>query len=266
MSLTNYKAAKSQIALEALSMAPETTQTIECPICQGGQSREKKLSVTRRAAGAIFMCFRASCGFRGFVSLEGGETMAPIRPRKAAHPYRGEFRQGTAFCKVLMDSYPGFHEYERPGSLVGWGVGYSAGVTIFKCRDLNGRLLGHVTRTPGKAIKTYLEPGADCIYSAYLLDGVPRHGAPIVIVEDCISAMAVASHGYDSVALLGTNLPSRLKDDLKATGRRLLVMLDPDAYKNAFCMAEDLECPYAIGHTKDPKDMPALGEFLEIYL
>jgi hypothetical protein len=80
----NFSAARSAVALEALSVSPEITFSTLCPVCNGGQSGEKKLSVTRTHDGAMFLCFRAACGFRGFVAIgEGGSRDMPRKPSPA---------------------------------------------------------------------------------------------------------------------------------------------------------------------------------------
>lgn len=267
--MNKYAVAKSQIALEALHVPVETTFTIDCPICEGGPAKlSRRMSVTRSHNGAMFLCHRASCGFRGFVAIggSGSKDTPPARKPQPARPYTGALRTSTQIFRAFVLRYRGLdlgydcfdlfgqHEYAQDGE----------GNDVFKCRGIRGETLGHVVRSPDKTIRTFRARDGVEMYSYYRGVGAPR-SLTIVLVEDCVSAMCIASHGFDSVALLGTNLPESLKQGLLGLNRPLLVILDPDAERKAILLAGDLGARAIIGAPKDPKDLPDLGERLEEY-
>jgi hypothetical protein len=90
-------------------------------------------------------------------------------------------------------------------------------------------------------------------------------------VEDSISGMCVASHGWAGITLLGTNVPPAVEEWISGTPaeRRipLLVFLDPDAESKSIEIASRYRGAKAvIGYNKDPKDLPDLGKILASYL
>lgn len=263
----DYRAAKAQIALEALGVPVETTFSTECPICLGGEHRHKKLSVTRSPTGALFCCFRASCGFRGFVSLGEGQTTEQFRkPEKPANPYNGEFLGIDAdLAQAIFQKYKGMSPTCSSFYLDYWGLGDNRWAdSVFECRGFRGELLGYVTRSGNKAIKTYREKAGTDIFSVYRpFNDDSRKSDVWFLVEDCISAMCVASHGYRAIALLGTNIPKQLDEGLGAEPG--ILMLDPDADEKSLKLGKEFAMRSIIGMPADPKDLPNLGDVLEEY-
>jgi hypothetical protein len=135
---------------------------------------------------------------------------------------------------------------------------------VYECRGFSGEVLGHVTRTPGKEVKTYRAREGAEMYAVYRPDSLV--GELTVLVEDCVSAMCVASHGQTGVALLGTNLPEAVRSCLPPYRNNVIVFLDPDAESKALRMADTLRGRAAIGYEKDPKDLSNLGGILGAYL
>lgn len=264
--MPNYSAARSQVALEALSVAPETTFTTLCPICNGGASGEKKLSVTRVHNGALFVCMRASCpGFRGFVSMDGSGSKdmqrrpAPPRPLDLATEF-------DAYQAVrLINDHRAFPRRQPVADIRRWGVTWAGQNRVYECRGFKGEVLGHVTRSPDKTIRTFRAREGGDMFSVY----DTGNANPWVLVEDCVSAMCVASHGFSAVALLGTNVPPSVDAWLRSVDRpySLLVWLDPDAENKSIEIAGRYRSAKAvIGYEKDPKDLPDLNLILRSYL
>lgn len=263
--MSRYAAARSQVALEALSVAPETTFTTLCPICHGGQSGEKKLSVTRVHNGALYVCMRASCsGFRGFVAIGEQGSRDVQRKPSPARP----FKEGTTFSSInaynLISAHKGFDLYTSADDLDRWGVSWAALDRVYECRGFRRELLGHVTRSPDKKIRTYRSREGGDMYSVY----DTGNANPWALVEDCVSAMCIASHGYSAVALLGTSVPPSVASWVRDwSPYSLLVWLDPDAESKSIDIAKQYRTAKAvIGYEKDPKDLPNLGEILRSYL
>ncbi len=248
-------------------MSPGFSVQTLCPLCNGGRTAERKLSVTRMEDGAKYHCFRASCSFAGFVTIgpsSGSGDYAPRPVDRPARPYAG----GTVFsykdAGTVLDLYSGFLGSTLTRDLGTWGISWSPREIVYQCRDTLGRILGYATRSPDKQIKMYRERQGIDLYATYfpLKDVTPRG---TVLVEDPISAMACASHGFLGIALLGVNLPRDLEEYL--SDRPFLVMLDPDAETQSLRLSNRFKYAKAIiGQRADPKDTPNLGELLRSYL
>jgi hypothetical protein len=261
----NYASARSQVALEALAVAPETTFTTMCPVCHGGQSGEKKLSVTRVHNGALYICMRASCpGFRGFVAIgEQGSRDMQRRPSQA-RPFRQATEWDDEKSYKFWQTYAGLknssaHDIRR------WGVRWTHDAIVYECRGFNDELRGHVTRTPGKIVKTYRAREGLEMYAVYT-PAATSHGT--VLVEDCVSAMSVAANGFMGIALLGTNVPESVDKWVRfPLDRPPLIWLDPDAELKAMQIANSIPGARAvIGYQRDPKDLENLWEILQKYV
>lgn len=61
-----------------------------------------------------------------------------------------------------------------------------------------------------------------------------------VVVEDVLSALAVARAGYNSVAILGSYVHSEMVGKLATTGTRIVVWLDPDKRKESCAYSKKL--------------------------
>lgn len=260
--MSQWHALRAEVALTALAIPIESTRSEHCPKCK---APEKKLSITRTHNGCLFVCHRASCGFRGFVPMDGdgsSKDMPPAKPK--ARPYTGV---AHIIDSVTMDKlfcgYEGLSPEATYDDITNWGVFRCDEGLLLACRGFNGELLGHVTRSLDKVIKTYrAREGAD-MYSYYRPPGSVFKPGALFIVEDCISAMCVASHGYNALALLGTYMSDYLRCALSDNQLQSRIMLDPDAAGKAVAMAKDLPGSKAvIGHTKDPKDLPDLDKLL----
>lgn len=257
-----YRESKAQIALEAISVPVETTVKIRCPMCDGGPDHQSCMAVTRAHNGAMFLCHRASCGFRGFVAIGqyGTKDEAQKSKRKPARPYLGV--HNTHYSCLANWRYPGFMGAAQEPFIMGLSFESDKKAQVYECRGFQGELLGHVTRSPDKTIKTFrFREGVD-MYSVYYGN---RESRRFVLVEDCISAMCVASHGYNSVALLGTNVPPAVRAAMRWYDQ-CAVFLDPDAEAKALQIAESLGGIAIIGQRADPKDLPNLGDILREHM
>lgn len=65
---------KEQIKLDALSVpVGHTTRDIPCPKCPDQNRERGSFTVTRLETGLVYHCYRASCGFKGFIPSLGYE-------------------------------------------------------------------------------------------------------------------------------------------------------------------------------------------------
>ncbi len=91
-----------------------------------------------------------------------------------------------------------------------------------------------------------------------------------VVVEDVLSALAVARAGYNAVALLGSYVNSEMMSYLLETKTRIVIWLDPDKRKESCSYAKSIRARGAravalILPDKDPKeyDVLAIKQFVK---
>ena len=90
-----------------------------------------------------------------------------------------------------------------------------------------------------------------------------------VLVEDSVSAVKLSAHGYNSVALLSTNVNlAKIRDIQEAGAKRVIIALDADASRTAFKIAKDYGLAFDSAKvrimTQDVKDTPA-DEFYSLF-
>jgi hypothetical protein len=203
-----------------------------CPRCDGGNSREASLDVRQDAIGVIKLkCYRASCGWFG-ISVTDPDAKLQSRAIKKPSIYREETHPlDAAMTTRLTVSYGCNVDYATQH---GWRQRASA--LVLPIHDPYGQVRGHVTRTfaTPKRVMTYkatAQPWLDHWKSA---------SEVCVVVEDCISALRLASIGYSAVALLGTGLSvDQAKEIQEHYGKgKIILALDNDAFVKSLHMAK----------------------------
>lgn len=257
---------KEQIVAAYIGNGQPESFRMVCPACKGGSTREACLGVSYKATlGLAFLCHRAHCGLSGYVAMFFGDqadSLAYNAPRKV---YTGESEQlGGYDIAEIVDRYKGlarpYPDLARDLAAMGWLKDKATGSWVFECRSFDGNLIGKVLRTKDKKIVTY-GAGIYGVVPAWQL-GV----SALVIVEDYISACAVALCGYDALALMGTNLSPELARNIKARFASAYLYLDPDAFEKAIEMASKYEMSVVIPGAYDPKDNPMLAAKLAEYV
>lgn len=260
----DYHQARAAVALEASVVPVEETFSSLCPVCNGGTTGELKLRVTRTHNGAVFVCLRSSCGWRGFVALDDSgvsRDQLPQRKPKPTRPYEGELLYDVERNYRLFQAYKGFSRNTVAENFKRWGLYYdTAGNVVYECRDFAARLRGHVTRDAKKVIRTFRAVPDAPLFAVYR--GSLTLSLPWVLVEDCISAMCCASWGYNAVSLLGTNVPAEVIEYLR--GERVAIYLDADAQRVAVAYAQAHDWSVILQES-DPKDNPRLGYLLQAH-
>lgn len=268
---------RQQIEMEASELAiGESLGGGLCPFCQGGQSAERKFSITRTDDGLLFNCYRASCSDgRGFIPTAGYLLSGP--PAKSRQtpwkgPYRGDFL-------VLQESD---REYFRkrfdltllPNSFVGRN---SLNQYVMEIRTVDGYVRGYLVRrggwTPGDVgvvcprsvaadgpkARLFLNSQDDISLSWHIPSGADQPGR-VVIVEDQVSAAKVAQAGVIGVALTGAYLgEDKVRELSLVRPRRVTIALDADATGEAFKHARKWGLAFprveVLVLTQDIKDM-----------
>lgn len=237
-----------------------TTYSGICPVCDGGRSHEQSFSVTRNLDGYFaWNCHRASCGYRGHETAFGSATYERADAREYL-PYAEELRLPTLNDEwgFKLGFQTGEAEVERFAARRGYRVVAShPELLAVELRSLSGELRGYQLRTLDKRIRTIRQSDGPLYYT-----GVAS-GRTLWIVEDPISAAMIAEAGAPSVALLGTNFPDGLVEELNNHPRieNLVIALDPDAAERSIVVTRRLRTvgfsvvPY-FGYA-DPKNLDA---------
>ena len=223
-----------------------------CPICTGGHSGERSLSVYRRTDHVYARCWRASCNARQRYDLSYDQIIAaqPAPLKVAPRPqYDGRL------APLTHADIDYFQERFNINRDLSWNyIRQNGNDYVFPLNTAKGHVQGHVVRAPvwsgepqcpryynldphKPKAKTYIREGMlamawYCPYKHNLL------AQSVVLVEDCVSAMTIASLGFRSVALLGTNLSDNKIYSLRQDGAdHCIIALDPDATDKSFDMA-----------------------------
>lgn len=220
--------AKDSILLDYSYLQEGETVTGElCPACNGGMNGDRALAVSRREGKLLWICYRASCAFKGSSNSSVGYTgTSPVNTRGATGRWiaREAEQIPERVGELLLQRYS-----IGPGEISRGKLGWSDGRLVMPVISSTGEPEGCTMRSfDGAKPKSlaHTEPDALAWYRN-------RSSGALVIVEDQLSAI-VASKYVNAVALLGTNLnQSRATEIRKARFSRVLLALDADAFDKA---------------------------------
>lgn len=254
----------------ALSLPDECSDnTCHCPKC----SSNKAFSITRSAGQLKFICFRASCGFRGVVDSTTGR---PVR-RDMVHDVKLKkvklFKGELDFLndnevqwlaqKFLID--------EQLLVNVRWGMKESR--VFFPQYTTTGKVHGYIARyypelaerPLGKGAKAYWKPvvptDAGLLFPNMDVLSMAREQGHVVLVEDYPSCLRIITQlGLPCCCLGGTNLyDSMVSTLITLEVDRVTVVLDADAVHKAVKMKRALSLVFDTTVLPltgpDPKDL-----------
>jgi len=255
-----------RLAGSDLSMG-ETEDNLFCPFC--GVTHEQKLSITRVQGGVLYNCYRAKCGAKGFVPDYGAWEQRPSTPTVPVNrPYRGKL-------------YP-MGEKDEEFFMLQWGIeAREFGIRVTEdnryalpLKSPKAEYRGWVLRMPSWSNVSYDVPlkfsgegsppkastrkdKADDPNISWATCALPT--APVVLVEDYISACKVSLAGATGVSLSGTNLNYAGVREIKLVDpERLYIWLDPGAERAAYNIQSQWGLTFnwssVIVGDKDPKD------------
>lgn len=220
---------------------------VECPVCEGGSSREKSLNIWEDGYYRLAKCHRASCGafakfpmqslaFRGYQGSGGKQIAAPAPPAEVLRPYTGALYD--------IDAYPNVsNAFQKKYGFPGQGVM----VSDYRDSPLFIPILGPKDQVRGHVEKRGLFPGeqkSNRIWKAKnepMISWANTPGAlswdEAWLVEDQISALKLAARGQRAIALLGTNLTPEAVAEIQRKIKHVTIALDADATAKAFKLA-----------------------------
>lgn len=255
-----------------------------CPVCKGGTSREKSASYFVDEVldhPVFFVCHRAKCGARGSFVGSKHDSFLPYKDNKRKYHRKtiqnnrlierifdlvsdkyGLTREVLEFYKVFLESFEDKAIYLSVPlfSIDGTeALGFSK--KLIKRYDNNATLSKSLTVHFSKSSKS-----RNPLFRQYPNAAI---GKTIVIVEDCLSAIKIASLGIgaSAIALLGCSLSRDRGIEIRKFfgqeyGYSVIVMLDPDAGEKAVHLAMKNGWEW-IPVRLDPKDLPR-NELIEL--
>ena len=265
--MTSRSSYELTVIEQALSLPEGSSQRCECPKCGNRSS----FSMSRVGSEIRYICFSASCGFKGIITSKGGYT--PELDQKVIR--HSKLFNGT--LTALAD-----WEVSWLGNTFGikdeWlsSVRYSEEDmrVYFPQYDVMGRVFGYIARhypaldhdRPTKGAKAYWkqvipgDPGLLFPNMDVMAQVVKQHR--VVVVEDYPSMLRINSQlGIPTCCLGGTNIYSAHIDTMITMGvRELVILLDADAVMKAIKLKRGLSL--AFDNVKvipltgaDPKDL-----------
>lgn len=232
---------------------------VVCPVCNGGSSRERSMSIRHSDRGVGFCCFRDRCGVRGYLS--GGVVFG-----------NGDDATSKRSTSPLLDitALPDEYYTHLPVNVTSVAPQWEQKrrMVLYPVLSYWGTELGYVQRhykslndwwSGPKAINIKHNPKSEEPFLHFPHLTREQFDGSLVIVEDWPSAEAVAQY-RPSCALLGTNLsPSELGLFLKLGVRHLIICLDNDALATAAVLKRKVGLVFdqvdVMFVDKDPKDM-----------
>lgn len=265
------------------------TMSAECPNCG-----RRKFYVTRKPGGLAYICFRASCSTQGFIG-DSNAAPAPQISLQVERGYKGKQYTGELFHvqeKDLdyFDNRFGVYLGDTPEQAGYWCKVTADDRYAFPLWGPSDEYRGLIVRRPcwdgepsPPRIDSKRNSGRDVDDEypktlAYFEHNVKArcgwyhstHETTVVIVEDCVSAMRIASEGYTAVAILGTHFKLEFIQDFARwkQGERFILALDPDATMKAIEIARKWKGAIRNGLEiavlqHDPKDIKSSKDLLE---
>lgn len=263
MTSSRYDEWRGEVKLLALSLPDGTTDgSCTCPAC----GKSGSFNITRDGTCLKFICFRVSCGFKGIIGSNSGETF-----KREALPTTKLFKGELDFLNEEEIAYLSdkFLIDKRWLQHIRWGVQDNR--VYFPQYSMLGNVRGYIARHypdlgRSRGAKAYWKPvvagdSGLCLPSMEVLAMI-REQRRVVLVEDYPSCLRIVSQlGIPCCCMGGTNLYDSMIDTLIDLGvEQPIVVLDADAVVKAAKMKNLLKLAFpdtiAIPLTgADPKDM-----------
>lgn len=223
-----------------------------CPKCDGGSSNEESFTMYRRPEGVAYICYRASCGFRGFVPSRGValQTREIKQPKQTTNPFPADVQDLPWYVQeFLCEKFPCMTVDLLEQEGVKWSD--SRQRVLFPMFDVRGYKYGYVARAYSDI--------RNCDFKRKSIQYLDTRSVPVmhfplgntrsdtvVAVEDIPSAQILTDvTGINSVALMGVNLSPEEVAHLRTAGyKNIIIALDNDAVAKGIKIARDLKLDF----------------------
>lgn len=235
----------------------DQTELITCPACGGGQSHENSFTMRILPEGVTYICYRASCGIKGFVpNLRMGEIHVKPKTKQPKPFVHDESPLPEMMIVLLQDKFPCMTREVL--ELEGVMYSYERKRILVPMFDARGYRFGLMARSYEKVPKAIAYHETYSVPNLHFPLGY-RPSETVVLVEDQFSAMILCSEGMPSVALMGTHLSEEYVTHLCSLGiRNVVFYLDADAVHKAIKFRNEYSLEFNTSlyyHELDPKDL-----------
>ena len=224
--------------LNDIDVAEGHSKRMDCPKCKS----KNTFTVSKQQGVLLYNCYKLGCGLRGtsLVGLTASEVQTYLRSRKAMRETLEQdiptMEVPTNFSYDLSDNK--VQAFIRKWQLQNVPMLYD----IAACRlhfmifSAKGRLIDTVGRTLRGDVPKWLRTTGKADYYD------KGEGKVAIIVEDVISACAVAKHVPNATgfALLGTSMSGKHFEALQKY-ERVVVALDADAWSKTIQFTQQLK-------------------------
>lgn len=266
----------NQIKMEALFLhEEENTRSIECPYCPPEDKEKGSLSVTRKAEGLVFHCYRAKCGEKGFIPTSPNTTeKRPRKVKKIVNQFNHTLSNLTdeQYRQLILNYNLTVDEIEISGirwvedikriavplfdkNYLQWGWEAKLIKGLEPPWAKRGRWIKSITYPTKEGVNRLYYPK---LSKEYIEERPSMIEDTVVVVEDVFSAMRVMRY-RDSVALLGSSLNIAQVLELMEGYPNVILALDNDATDKAIKIAKEYSGYFKNFEVKqlekDPKNM-----------
>lgn len=256
-----------ELALELSLSVDEQVGGHLCPVCMGGMSKEKSLSVHRSSFQISYKCHRASCGVGGKIALSSEASSSFFSTKKESPKFFGRLSELPEHAMTFLEDKYNLNRQITSHWNIRWAPDEDGGKGRLWLPVLNfdQTRIGAVLRTLDKKVfpktRTFMEDdGYPCMSTYKAATDVPLKAA--IIVEDQLSAIKASSVALRSFALLGTHIDALKAKTIKSCSKELPIIycLDGDAFKKSVELRKTwaplMGTTYIVKPPKDLKDMP----------
>ena len=222
-----------------LQLSVGESKRMNCPNCNG----YKTFSATNNMGKLLWNCYKISCSISG-----------SARIHLSVDDIRDAIDPSVLDDDVSNFTLPGYvvQHNDRPNVLSWckkWNIDTDKVELFYDVKEdrvvfpiVHGtRMIDATGRSLGKKLPKWKRYGKNNLPFVY------GHGNVAVVVEDCVSAIAVGSEVYAGVAVLGTSLAESHKRYLSRFSTAIIA-LDPDAVPKTLAFAKELR-----GYVNDVK-------------
>ena len=222
-----------------LQLGVGESKRMNCPNCNG----YKTFSATNNMGQLLWNCYKISCTISG-----------SARIRLSVDDIRDAIDPSVLDDDISDFSLPDYvvQHNDRPNVLSWcntWNIDTNNIDVFYDVKEdrivfpviHGGKMVDATGRSLGKRLPKWKR------YGKNNLPFVHGHGNVAVVVEDCVSAIAVGSEVYAGVAVLGTSLAESHKRYLSQFSTAIIA-LDPDAVPKTLAFAKELR-----GYVNDVK-------------
>lgn len=216
-------------ALDDAANSGGSVTSLLCPTCRGGRTGERSVSAWVTTGYGHLKCWRASCSDYGEVPMDPSVVIGP--PKFKPKPYQGELCDPDVGMLSMMLNYYNISLVTL--TLNGVKQIPREQILYFPVHgpNIHGERGGFLRYYDGTRPKVITYKATDLPFQAWYMSD-PE--APLIIVEDSVSALRLWQLNINAVALLGTNLNTdKAVEIVSQDFKDVRIALDRDAFGRA---------------------------------